>query len=94
MATTMARMELADYDLWYDANGVGGDLVVETWISHGPRADDPSFDPQPGDWLTIGDDEEPPLRARVVRRDTNLVWVQLDLSHILTDATSATALGR
>lgn len=62
--------------------------------SHGPRAEDPSFDPQLGDWLTIGDDEEPPLRARVVRRDTNLVWVQLDLSHILTDATSATALCR
>jgi hypothetical protein len=83
-------MELADYDLWYDANSVGGDLVVETWISHGPRALDPGFDPQPGDWLTIGDDEEPPVRSRVVRRDGNRVWVQLDLSHLFA-ATSGTA---
>ena len=33
------------YDLWYDATSVGADLVVETWISHGPRASDESFDP-------------------------------------------------
>ena len=26
------------YDLWFDLNEVGGDLVVECWISHGPRA--------------------------------------------------------
>lgn len=94
MTATMVFMEIADYDLWYDANSVGGDLVVETWISHGPRALDPGFNPQPGDWLTIGDDEEPPGRARVVRRDTNLVWVQLDLSHLLADTTTATALTR
>ena len=74
-------MVSAGYDLRYDANSVGGDLVVETWISHGPRADDPSFDPQPGDWLLIGDDEEQPVRSRVVRCDRNRVWVQLDLSH-------------
>ena len=55
------------YDLWYDATSVGADLVVETWISHGPRADDATFDPQPGDWVTVGDDEEPDLRARVIR---------------------------
>ena len=67
------------YDLWYDANTVGGDLVVECWISHGPRADDDQFDPQPGDWVRVGDDEELPLRARVIRRDGNRVWTQIQL---------------
>jgi hypothetical protein len=67
------------YDLWYDATSVGADLVVETWISHGPHASDESFDPQPGDWVLVGDDEEPPFRARVTRRNVNRVWVQLDL---------------
>lgn len=67
------------YDLWYDPNAVGGDLVVEAWISHGPRAGDTGFDPQPGDWLRAGDDEESPLAARVVRRDGDRVWVQLQL---------------
>lgn len=61
------------YDLRYDANGVGADLVVETWISHGPRANDAVFDP------------------RVVRRDGNRVWVQLDLSHLFVGVSSATA---
>jgi hypothetical protein len=32
-----------------------------------------------GDWVLAGDDEEPPLRARVVRRDGDRVWVQLEL---------------
>ena len=67
------------YDFWFDPNGVGGDLVVECWISHGPRAEDRGFDPQPGDWLLVGDDEEKPIRARVTRRDSNRVWVQLQL---------------
>jgi hypothetical protein len=67
------------YDFWYDATAVGGDLVVETWISHGPRADDACFDPQPGDWVLVGDDEEPSCRARVVRRDGNRAWTQLEL---------------
>ena len=68
------------YDLWYDPNGVGGDLVVEAWISHGPRAGDVEFDPQPGDRLHVGDDEEPPLSARVIRRDGDRVWVQVELA--------------
>ncbi len=80
-----------DYDLRYDANGVGADLVVETWISHSPRATDVTFDPQAGDWLTVGDDEEPPVRSRVVRRDGNRVWAQLDLSHLFA-TTSSTAI--
>ncbi len=67
------------YDLSYVATGVGADLVVETWISHGPRASDESFDPKPGDWLVAGDNDEPPYPARVTRRDANHVWVQLEL---------------
>ncbi|MGH3850731.1 MAG: hypothetical protein ACRDRT_13685 [Pseudonocardiaceae bacterium] len=66
------------YDLRYDPNEVGGDLVVECWISHSPRASDPNFDPEPADAVTIGDDEEPAYRGRVVRRDGNRVWVQID----------------
>ena len=31
------------YDLWFDPNSVGGDMVVECWISHGPGASDPDF---------------------------------------------------
>lgn len=74
----------ADYDLWYDATSVGPDLVVECWISHGPRANDPTFDPQPGDEVSVGDDEEPPLRGRVVRRHGDRVAVRVriaDASH-------------
>lgn len=67
------------YDLWYDANTVGGDMTAQVRISHGPRALDPTFDPQPGDIVTVGDDEEAPLPARVFRRDGDLVWLQLHL---------------
>ncbi|MDQ3756703.1 MAG: hypothetical protein M3394_02500 [Actinomycetota bacterium] len=75
------------YDLWYDATTVGSDLVVACWISHGPRAEDASFDPQPGDHVSIGDDEEPSLRARVIRRQGDRVDVQVRL----TDASHAVA---
>jgi len=68
------------YDLWYDATSVGPDLVVECWISHGPRANDPTFDPQPGDEVSVGDDEEAPLRARVVRRSGDRVRVQVQIA--------------
>ncbi|MGQ0630468.1 MAG: hypothetical protein ACT4P1_05455 [Sporichthyaceae bacterium] len=67
------------YDLWYDATTVGADLVVECWISHGPRADDSAFDPQVGDQILVGDDEEAPLPARVVRREHDRVAVQVVL---------------
>ena len=83
-------METTDYDLWYDATSVGADLVVETWISHGPRASDVTFDPRPGDWLLVGDDEEPPCRARVIRRDGNRVRTQLDLG-LLANVGSSTS---
>lgn len=62
-----------------DATSVGADLVVETWICHGPRSGDPTFDPSPGDSLIVCDDEEPPCRARVIRREGSRVWTQLDL---------------
>jgi hypothetical protein len=68
------------YDLWYDATSVGADLVAECWISHGPRADDPTFDPQPGDRVAVGDDEEAPLPARVVRRQGDRVAVQIQVA--------------
>ena len=83
-------MATTGYDLWYDATSVGADLVVETWISHGPRADDTTFDPRPGDWLLVGDDEEPSCRAGVIRREGNRVWTQLDLG-LLTDVGSTTS---
>lgn len=75
----MNRMEQWAYDLNFDPNDVGPDLVVECWISQSPRADDREFDPQPGDTLTAGDDEGDPLKGRVTRRDGNRVWVQLDV---------------
>jgi len=69
-----------NYDLWFDPNQVGGDLVGECWISHGPRADDRGFDPQPGDTVLVGDDDEAPLSARVTRREADRVWVQVALA--------------
>lgn len=68
------------YDLWYDATALGADLVVDCSMSHGPRADDPAFDPQPGDHVSVGDDEEAPLRARVVRRQGDRVAVLVHLA--------------
>lgn len=81
MSGTIAAVASA-YDLSYDPNEVGGDLVVETRISDGPRDADVSFDPQPGDWVAVGDDEVDPLKARVVRRNGDRVWVQIDLPQL------------
>ena len=76
---TLSVMTVAPYDLWFDPNGVDGDLVVECWLSHGPRARDNSFDPQPGDTVLVGDDEEEPSRAQVLRRDGDRVRVRIEL---------------
>ena len=76
----MSDVDGAPYDLWFDPNSVVGDLVAEGWISHGPRADDASFDPAPGDWLTVGDGDETPLEAQVINRDDDRVSVQIQLS--------------
>jgi hypothetical protein len=81
----MERVKTDAYDLWYDATTVGADLVVLCWISHGPRRDDPVFDPQPGDDVHVGDDDEAPLRARVIRRNGDHVAVQVELASV-TDA--------
>jgi len=53
--------------------------VAECWISHGPRAGDADFDPTPGDWLTVGDGDEPPLRAQVIKRRGDRVSVRIEL---------------
>lgn len=73
------RCMSAKADLLYDPNGIGPDCVVECWISHGPRADDRSFDPRPGDQVSLIDDDDEPLRGRVFRREGNVVWVQVHL---------------
>jgi hypothetical protein len=65
-------------DLTFDPNEVGPDRVVEAWITQGPRATDASFDPQPGDHVTLVDDDSETQQGRVTRRDGNRVWVQLD----------------
>jgi hypothetical protein len=76
---TMETMSDYAYDLSYDPNEVGADLVVECRLHRGPRANDPAFDPSPGDTVHIGDDEEAPLEARVIRRAGDRVWVQVQL---------------
>jgi hypothetical protein len=90
----MTTMSSSRYDLWFDATSVGADLIAETWISHGPRSDDPTFDPRVGDWVDVGDDEEPPYRGRVTRRKGNRVWVQLDLGLVSTDTSGQDAQHR
>ena len=74
------------YDLWYDATTVDGHLGVTCWISHGPRADDPQFDPQPGDVVVVGDHQEAPLSARVVSRDGDRVTVRLAIAGVSAGA--------
>jgi len=86
-------MTAVRYDLWYDATAVGRGLVVETWISHGPKSNDAAFDPQPGQWVLVGDDDEPACRARVIRRESDRVWVQLDLG-LVAQAPSGVASER
>ena len=68
-----------DYDLAYDPNEVGTDMVVEFWISHSPRRTGLKFRPSIGDWIMVGDDAEPPRSARIIKRDGNRVWAQIDL---------------
>jgi hypothetical protein len=79
MNRTIGEMAGESYDLVYDPNEVGPDLVVECWISQGPRDADAMFDPMPGAIVLVGDDEEQPLKARVIRRNGDRVWVQVEL---------------
>jgi hypothetical protein len=66
-------------DLTFDPNEVGADCVVECWISQGPRANDASFDPLPGERVTLVDDDGESARGRVTSRDGNRVWVQVEI---------------
>jgi len=72
---TLTSMEAVAFDLRYDPNEVGPDLVVECRLSRGR----PGLDLQPGDLVTVGDDEEPPVQGRVLKRDGDWVTVQLFL---------------
>ena len=78
----MTTVNIGEYDLSFDPNDVGPDLVVECWISQSRRADDPLFDPESGGSVSAGDDEGPPLHGRVTRRDGNRVWVQVRLPDV------------
>ena len=73
-------------DLVFDPNDVGPDCVVECWISQGPRAHDQSFDPLPGDRVTLVDEDREVLRGRVTSRDANRVWVQVDIPGLLSQS--------
>ena len=74
-------------DLLYDPNEVGADLVVACLISQGPRVDDPTFDPQPGDVLLATDDDGEDLQGQVVRRAGNLVWLRLNVPGLTNAST-------
>jgi len=76
----MTDMDTVLYDLWFEPDFVAGDMVAECQIGHGPCADDSDFDPTPGGWLTVGDGDEAPLRARVIKRRGDRVSVQIDSS--------------
>jgi hypothetical protein len=81
----MVAMSVAA-DLVFDPNDVGPDCVVECWISQGPRAADPSFDPQPGDRVSVVDEDGETLAGRVVTRDGNRVWVQVEIPGLLSQS--------
>jgi hypothetical protein len=51
---TMTSVDTGNDDLSFDPTDVGPDLVVECWISQSRRANDPLFDPQPGDAISVG----------------------------------------
>jgi hypothetical protein len=76
----------ASPDLVFDPNDVGPDCVVECWISQGPRAADDTFDPEPGDRLVVIDEDGETLTARVVSRDGNRVWVQVEIPGLLSQS--------
>ena len=46
------------------------------------------FDPQPGDCVTVGNEEEPSVRGWITHREANKAWVELELGHVATDAAS------
>ena len=52
----------------------------------GPRADDSSFDPRPGDRVTLVDEDRETLQGRVTSRDGNHVWVQVEIPGLLSQS--------
>jgi hypothetical protein len=44
------------------------------------------FDPQPGDRLTAIDEDAQPLNGRVVIRDGNRLWVQVEIPGVLSQS--------
>lgn len=76
----------AQADLVFDPNDIGPDCVVECWISQGPRATEADFDPQPGDRVTVIDEDGETLRGRVVSREDNRVWVQVEIPGLLSQS--------
>jgi hypothetical protein len=77
----MTLVETSSPDLWFDPNAVDDTLVVECWISHGPRAGDSGFDPSPGDWVTLDDGDGEPLRGSVLSRAGDRLTVRLELGN-------------
>jgi len=49
---------------------------------------DAAFDPQPNDWVAVGDVAKPSIRGWIARRDTNKVWVPLEFGLVATDIES------
>jgi hypothetical protein len=81
-------------DLVFDPNEVGPDGVVETWLTQGPRAADETFDPQPGDQVTLVDEDHVTQLGRVTRRDGNRAWVQVTMTGRAFDTPAVQALAR
>ena len=55
--------------------------LVGLWI--GPGADDAQFDPQPGNHLTVIGEDGETLNGRVVGREDNRFWVQVEIPGLL-----------
>lgn len=67
------------YDLRCDPKAVGGGLLAPCWVGHGPGADGEQFRLRPGYRVTVGDEDESSLSARVTVRDRDRVWVRIQL---------------
>lgn len=65
-------------DLTFDPNDVD-DGLAECWITQGPRAADPEFDPQPGDPVMMVDEDGQSLAGWVSIRAGDRVWVQVQI---------------
>ncbi|HWG75148.1 MAG TPA: hypothetical protein VG184_13945 [Acidimicrobiales bacterium] len=69
--------DLVDYDLRYDPNDITTDGRDTVRVSRALC----SVDPEPGDEVWAGDEEEPRLHAVVVGRRGDRVELQLDFDH-------------